>query len=160
MNAVSVRKINEYHDCERKFCATLTMPTAQCAEVVRYPIQVVSVWRYLCSRIVSRQLQSHIDARRQWRRHIVGQIETPYWVVDKCLNLVRKVALRRKSLQVYEEDRRETRQRQVLGCLPKSLAMRAVPICRVRKYVGYFIVRTHQASDFSITSSLTKASKH
>ena len=105
------------------------MATAETPNVVSNGIEVVSVRRNLEPRVVHahRLGLTAIGARRERWWHVVRQIQSLERKVDGLLDLIGEGALERKTFEVDEEDRRETRQREPLRGLAQDLTMGTVP---------------------------------
>jgi len=94
-----------------------TVPTAQAADVVRHPIQVVTVRGYLRTGILGRvRLRAGaVDAGRERRRHVVGEVQALQREVDVLFDLVGERAFEREALEVDEQHGRQSRKREHLG---------------------------------------------
>jgi hypothetical protein len=105
------------------------VPTAQAAEMVRHGVQVVSVWRYLQAGVIWRvDLRAcAVDARWEWRGHVVGQVEAFERKVDVFFNLVRERSFEREALEVNEQYGRQSRKGERLGRFAERFAPWAVP---------------------------------
>ena len=82
----------------------LTMPGAQCSEMIRYRIQIIPVRRELAPRVVRRKLRYAASTRRERRRHVVRQVQALQRELDEGLDLVREWALGGEALQMNEKN--------------------------------------------------------
>ena len=97
--------------------------------MIRDCVQVVAVRGYLQTGVIwgIRLRAGAIDARRERRGHVVGQVQASEREVDVLLDLVRERALEREALQVDEQYGWESRERERLGRFTQRFAPWAVP---------------------------------
>ena len=97
--------------------------------MIRHPIQVVTVRGYLRAGIVGRvHLRAGaVDAGRERRRHVVGEVQALQREVDVLFDLVGERAFEREALEVDEQHGRQSRKRERLGRFAQRFAPRAVP---------------------------------
>jgi hypothetical protein len=91
------------------------MTAAETPKVIGHGIEIIPVggqlrpWVFGRYRVWAIQY-AFVDTRRERGRHIVSQVQCLHGKIDKGINLIRPPAFERKSLQVDDENRRETGQ--------------------------------------------------
>lgn len=74
--------------------------------MIRHSVKVIPVWWKLRAGVVGRKWGSAADARRQWRGHVVGQVQVLKREVDEGFDLLCEVALHGEAFEMDEEDGR------------------------------------------------------
>lgn len=123
-NAVSVKIVSQSVRHGAALGLPLTMPRAERAHVIADAVQVILEWRNLCPRVIEILVPGRLPPR-----DVAREIEAVDGKDDGRFRLVPEHAiLCGEPLELDEENRRQSGDRERLGRAPWDLAPWAVPI--------------------------------